>query len=112
MEQILPTAAQPEEPEKILLHVSEHAIEAYGVSAYILFKCFPHFISLMKEEKEGGTVCKGVMNSLDFLIGNKNFRMVVSDELIGLYIVNPILKQKLQLWAKDFLRIMEESTPS
>lgn len=112
METILPTNVLPEEPEKILLHVSEHTVETCGVSAYILFRCFPLFVSLTKEEKDGKTICRGILNSLDFLVDNKNFRMMVSDDLIELYIVNPKLKQKFQFWAKDFLQITKENTPS
>lgn len=110
MKQTDPPGIQPEESEKILLAVNERHIEAYGEAAYILYRCFPHFVSLQKETGENGDVYFVVMENMNFLTGNKNFRLLVSDNLIELRIVNSKLKLRFPFWINDFRRMTEEGS--
>lgn len=112
MKQTEPPGIQPEESEKILLTVNERHIEAYGEAAYILYRCFPHFVSLQKETGKNGNIYFVEMDDWTFLSGNKNFRLMGNDDLLELYFINPKLKMKLPGWIHAYQQLLKEEYSS
>lgn len=88
--------------ETILFSMDENGLTAYGLSAYIITRCILRLRLLKREDGNTGEIYYVALEDLDFLISNKNFRMMVSDDRIEIHILNQKLKERLPKWVSEF----------
>lgn len=91
--------------EAILFRMDENGLTTYGLSAYIISRCIPRLKLLKREDGNAGETYYVALEDLDFLIGNKNFRMKVSDDRIEVHILNKKLEERLPKWASEFQKL-------
>lgn len=103
MESLKSMNSQRENLHTIVLHILQSEVKAYGLSAYILSKCFPirEFLKKVSGNKNELTLSMP-LEYLDIILSNKHFRVMVCDEYIELYLLGERLQEYANRWTLEF----------
>jgi hypothetical protein len=96
-----------ENPGRVYLYVFGQVLKAYELSAYILTRMFPDLEMVEEVDREKSDICYVTVIDAEFTLGNPDYAILVSDDMIEMECFLPNVIESIPVWIDEFRQLKE-----